>query len=151
MFVKLFTPVPPVHLHVVFHAIVFPLRLTMFAHCWPDVAPDAPHWSRKSSYWPAVTVSHWPQCEDVSIWRFASSAGAAAARRGAESVKRARALENIAVGVNGTCTVGSGRTVRLGSLLRDVQEDGASRRIRRRRYIPEIHGVSKASHSTQRL
>ena len=90
MFVKLFTPVPPVHVHVVFHAIVFPLRLTMFAHCWPDVAPDAPHWSRRSSYWPAVTVSHWPQCEDVSIWRFASSVGAAAARRGAESAKSAR-------------------------------------------------------------
>ena len=151
MFVKLFTPVPPVHVHVVFHEMVLPLRLATFAHCEPDVAPSFPHWSRRSEYWPAVTTSHWPQCEDVSIWRFASSVGAAAARRGAESAKRARALENIAVRVLGACTVGSGGTVRLGSLLRDVQEDGASRRIRRRRYIPEIHGVSKASHSTQRL
>ena len=46
MFVKLFTPLPPVHVHVVFHEIVLPPMVTRFAHCEPEVAPDFPHWSR---------------------------------------------------------------------------------------------------------
>ena len=58
MFVKLFTPLPPVHVHVVVHATVEPLMLTRLAHCEPDVAPLAPHWSSRSEYWPAVTTSH---------------------------------------------------------------------------------------------
>ena len=96
MFVKLFTPVPPVQVHVVVHEIVEPLRLIRFAHCEPDVAPDAPHWSSRSSYWLAVTVSHCPQCCDVSSCALrASSAGAAAASRGAVRAKAARALESM--------------------------------------------------------
>ena len=96
MFVKLFTPDPPVQLHVVVHAIVDPLMLTRFAHCEPDVAPPAPHWSSSSSYWPAVTVSHCPQCDDVSICAAsAAGAGEAAARSGAVSARRVTGLENI--------------------------------------------------------
>lgn len=121
MFVKLFTPVPPVHVHVVFHEMVLPLRLATFAHCEPDVAPSFPHWSRRSEYWPAVTTSHWPQWEDVSSWRFASSEGAAEARRGAESARNASALENIAASRR--------RCIPLGSLQREVQKDGDQERV----------------------
>jgi hypothetical protein len=42
MFVKLLTPVPPVHVQVVLNAIVVPERLIRFAHCDPEVAPDSP-------------------------------------------------------------------------------------------------------------
>jgi hypothetical protein len=42
MFGYVFTPLPPDHDQVVFHAIVVPLRLVTCAHCEPD-APEMPH------------------------------------------------------------------------------------------------------------
>ena len=97
MFVKLFTPDPPVQDQFVLHETVLPLRLTRFAHCEPLVAPSLPHWSSRSEYWPAVTTSHWPQCVDVSmLWRASSSAGAADARNGAAKRTRGSALANMA-------------------------------------------------------
>ena len=61
MLEKLLTPVPPVQVQVVFQETVLPLKLIMFEHCDPEVAPPSPHKSRKRVYEPAVTVSHWPQ------------------------------------------------------------------------------------------
>ena len=58
MFVKLLTPLPPFHVYVVFQAIVVPLKEVREAQDWPEVALEAPHWSRRSEYCPAVTVSH---------------------------------------------------------------------------------------------
>ena len=78
MFVKLFTPLPPVHVHALRHATVLPLADVSCAHDWPDDAEPAPHWSSRSEYvLPAATTSHCPQCCEVSICRLV---GAAAAR-----------------------------------------------------------------------
>lgn len=101
MFAKLFTPEPPVHVHVVFHAMVLPLRLTMFAHCCPLVAPSLPQRSSRSEYGAASTTSHWPQCEDVSSARGTSAAGKAEARKGEARRRKVNALENIVV--TGAC------------------------------------------------
>lgn len=46
MLEKLLTPLPPVHVHVVFHEMVLPLKLMRLAHCDPEVAPDSPQRSR---------------------------------------------------------------------------------------------------------
>ena len=94
MFVKLFTPVPPVHVQFVAHATVLPLRLVRCAHCDPDVAPSLPHWSSRSEYGAACTTSHWPQCEDVSSARGTSAAGEAETRVAARR-RRENVLENM--------------------------------------------------------
>lgn len=67
MLVKLFTPVPPVHVQLLTQATLLPLTLVMEAQETPEVALEAPHWSRRIEYWmPVSTVSHWPQWEEVS-------------------------------------------------------------------------------------
>lgn len=96
MFVKLLTPEPPFQVQVVFQDIVEPLRLTKFAHCEPDVAPDSPQRSSSREYWLAVTVSHCPQWEDVStLARESSSTGVGEAKASETRGARRTSLENI--------------------------------------------------------
>jgi hypothetical protein len=66
MSVNVLTPEPPVHVHVVFHATVDPHSVASDAQSEPALAPDVPHWSSRSEYGPAATLSHWPQCAVVS-------------------------------------------------------------------------------------
>lgn len=43
MFVKLLTPVPPVHVQVVFQEMVVPLKVVSCAQSDPEDAPERPH------------------------------------------------------------------------------------------------------------
>jgi hypothetical protein len=65
------------------------------AHDWPELALDLPHWSRLSEYCPAVTLSYWPQCEEVSIAAARSSTIGAARMKGIREAKNINLGENI--------------------------------------------------------
>ena len=67
MLLKLFTPVPPVQVQVVFQETVVPLRLIKFEHWLPDVAPEAPQRSVRREYGPTATVSQSSHCCAVLI------------------------------------------------------------------------------------